>query len=56
VENIFEEWSTRYITGAKINGNANSHPLASADHGFGCARIFLVCSIQVHPSAKLLID
>ncbi len=39
------------------NGNTHLHyHLASTDHGFDCARIFLFCSIQVHPSARLLVD
>jgi hypothetical protein len=42
--------------GGKINGNINIHCSSSADHGFGCSRSFLVCSIHVHPSARLLVD
>jgi hypothetical protein len=42
-------------TRTKINGNTHSRHLASADHGFGCVQVFLVC-IQVHPSAWLLKD
>ncbi len=53
---------TRYLrsipqennTSAKINGNAHAHCPSSVDHRFGYVRIFLVCSIQVHPFARLL--
>ncbi len=41
------------ITGGKINGIDCS---AFADHRFGCSQTLLVCTIQVHPSARLLVD
>ncbi len=61
---IIHTRKTRYLrsgpqendTSPKINGNTHSHRLVFADHGFGCVRVFLVCSIQVHPSARLLVD
>ncbi len=43
-------------TGGKINYNIYIHCSASADHGFGQLRTFLLCTIQVHPSARLLVD
>ncbi len=44
------------ITGGKINGNFYIYCSASTDHGFGCLRTVLVCTIQVHPSVRLLAD
>ncbi len=44
------------ITGRKMNGRINIHRSASTDHGFGCSRTLLVCTIQVQPSAWLLVD
>jgi hypothetical protein len=34
----------------------NSHLLPFADHRFGCEQFFLVCSIQVHPSGRQLVE
>jgi hypothetical protein len=36
----------------QIDGNIYIHCPVSADHGLGCLCIFLVCSIQVHPSVQ----
>ncbi len=44
------------ITGRKMNGNIYVHCSASTDHGFGCLRTLVVCTIQVQPSAWLLVD
>jgi hypothetical protein len=43
-------------TSTKRNGNVDSHYPTSAVHGFGGVKIFLVCSIQVHPSVWVLVD
>jgi hypothetical protein len=48
-------WGVFHNTAGKINDNIYIHCLVSADHGFGCLRIFLVCPIEVHPSARLLV-
>ncbi len=42
-------------TGGKINDNIYIHCSTSADHGFGCSWTFLVGTIQVYPSARLLV-
>jgi hypothetical protein len=42
-------------TGGKRNDNIYIHCSASADHGVGCLRTFLVSTIQVYPSARLLV-
>ncbi len=44
------------ITEGKINANIYVHRSASADHGFGYSGTLLMCTIQVHPSARLLVD
>ncbi len=44
------------ITGGKINGYFYIYCSASTDHRFGCLRTVLVCTIQVHPSVRLLAD
>jgi hypothetical protein len=43
-------------TSGRINGNAYAHCSASAKCWFGYMRIFLVFSIQVHSSIKLLLQ
>ncbi len=43
-------------TGGKINSNIYLHSSASAAPGFGCSPTFLICTIQVDPSARLLVD
>jgi hypothetical protein len=50
----FKNVSQENNSSRKINGNSHVHCLASTDHVFGCAQIFLVHSIQVHPSVGLL--
>jgi hypothetical protein len=42
------------ITGGKINGNIYVQHLLITD--LGCCGTVLVCTIQVHPSVRLLVD
>jgi hypothetical protein len=44
------------ITGWEINDNIYIHYPVTADHGLGCLRTPWMCTIQVHPSSKLLVD
>ncbi len=44
------------ITGRKINGTIYVHCSGSTDNGFGCLQTLMLCTIQVHPSARLLVD
>ncbi len=42
-------------TGGKINGTIYVHCSGSTDNGFGCLQTLMLCTIQVHPSARLLV-